>query len=291
MLIAVDAQMIQDADRFKMDLVRGLERTLQGKVKPKPLAPVITQCSIRHLYTLPLVPQPQKDALIAIARSLERRRCSHHTLDKPLSTLECLASVIDPKNSMTNKNRYVVASQEEEVRRHCRSVKGVPLVYVKRSVMVMEPMAESSVGVREGIERGKFRSGLRGKGHVVGSKRKRENSIDAEPGHVQDALGVDDGKGIDGEQGRKKKKLRGPKGPNPLSIKKSKKAKENQNQDGEQHDIAAVNTTVAETGGSEEKSPNIIEEDTLDKTQDPPKKRRRKRKHKIASLADVGGKE
>lgn len=34
MLIAVDAQMIQDVDRFKMDLVRGLERTLQGKVKP-----------------------------------------------------------------------------------------------------------------------------------------------------------------------------------------------------------------------------------------------------------------
>jgi U3 small nucleolar RNA-associated protein 23 len=30
----VDAQMIQDAERFKMDLVSGLERTLNGKVKP-----------------------------------------------------------------------------------------------------------------------------------------------------------------------------------------------------------------------------------------------------------------
>jgi U3 small nucleolar RNA-associated protein 23 len=30
----VDAQMIQDSDRFKMDLVGGLERTLHGKVKP-----------------------------------------------------------------------------------------------------------------------------------------------------------------------------------------------------------------------------------------------------------------
>lgn len=31
---AVDAQMIEDTERFKMDLVGGLERTLSGKVKP-----------------------------------------------------------------------------------------------------------------------------------------------------------------------------------------------------------------------------------------------------------------
>jgi hypothetical protein len=30
--------MIRDADRFKMDLVGGLERTLQGQVKPSPQA-------------------------------------------------------------------------------------------------------------------------------------------------------------------------------------------------------------------------------------------------------------
>lgn len=33
-LFVVDAQMIQDTERFKMDLVGGLERTLHGKVKP-----------------------------------------------------------------------------------------------------------------------------------------------------------------------------------------------------------------------------------------------------------------
>jgi U3 small nucleolar RNA-associated protein 23 len=32
-MYTVDAQMIQDADRFKMDLIGGLERTLHGKVK------------------------------------------------------------------------------------------------------------------------------------------------------------------------------------------------------------------------------------------------------------------
>lgn len=32
--VLVDAGMLQDADRFKMDLVKGLERTAGGKVKP-----------------------------------------------------------------------------------------------------------------------------------------------------------------------------------------------------------------------------------------------------------------
>ncbi len=30
----MDAQIIQDAARFKMDLVGGLKRTLQGEIKP-----------------------------------------------------------------------------------------------------------------------------------------------------------------------------------------------------------------------------------------------------------------
>ena len=107
---------------------------------------------MRHLYLLKDVPQSTKDALILTAKSMERRRCNHHVLDEPLSTLECFNSVIDPKSSHTNKNRYVVASQDEDVRRYCRSVKGVPLVFVKRSVMVMEPMAACSINAREGMK-------------------------------------------------------------------------------------------------------------------------------------------
>ena len=33
-VVTVDSQIIQDAARYKMDLIGGLERTLQGKVKP-----------------------------------------------------------------------------------------------------------------------------------------------------------------------------------------------------------------------------------------------------------------
>jgi len=33
----VDAQMLQDTQRFKMDLIAGLERTLHGTIKPSTL--------------------------------------------------------------------------------------------------------------------------------------------------------------------------------------------------------------------------------------------------------------
>ena len=171
---------------------------------------------MRHLYLLKDVPQFQKDNLISTAKNMERRRCNHHTLDEPLSTLDCLKSVIDPKSSLTNKNRYVVASQDEEVRRFCRGLKGVPLVFVRRSVMIMEPMAESSVHVREGIEKSKFRSGLSGRRTAALGKRKREQ--DGIPDSDGEATVADPTESI-----VKQKKVRGPKGPNPLAVKKPKK--------------------------------------------------------------------
>lgn len=284
--------MIQDTARFKMDLLVGLERVLHGKIKPSrcsietswTLTPdfcvrvfvVITQCCIRHLYTLS-VPQSEKDPLILLAKSMERRRCNHHELDDPLSTLECLSSVIDPKKSATNKNRYVVASQETEVRRFCRGVRGVPLVYVKRSVMVLEPMAESTIGVKEGIEREKFRTGLRAR---LG-KRKRDDddgkgSEDEGREQIDDA--TEGGGGAEG-QGAKRKKTRGPKGPNPLSVRKSKKEKDL----AAERDTESTNVRVKEPNDHAEKTVGIIERHP-DDTQVPSGKRRRKRKHKEGKL-------
>ena len=235
--------MMQDVERFKMDPVSSLERTLHGKIKPSESSGsvivhfisadshrdiVITQCSMRHLYTLDAsgsdVTPSTKANIIELAKTYERRRCNHHTLAEPLSTLACYKDVIDPKASNTNKNRYVVASQEEEVRKWCRAVRGVPMVYVKRSVMVMEPMAEGSVGVREGVERSKLRGGLlrRGRnGTVLGSKRQRD-PIDDDHGRQGD----EDGEMRVDEAKLEKRRVKGPRGPNPLSVKKPKKEKQ-----------------------------------------------------------------
>jgi U3 small nucleolar RNA-associated protein 23 len=154
---------------------------------------------MRHLYA-----NKDEQDQIATAKTFERRRCGHHTLDTPLSTLECLRSVVDPNDNRTNKHRYVVASQDAEVRAHMRRVAGVPLIFIKRSVVILEPMAEETGRARVQEERSRFRVGLRETG-VKAGKRKRE-----------------DGEG-GGEGEERKKKVKGPKGPNPLSALKPKR--------------------------------------------------------------------
>jgi U3 small nucleolar RNA-associated protein 23 len=208
--VMLSSTIIRDAARFKMQLGHMLSSTLHGEIKP-----MITQCCIRHLYKA--VPEPgqerDKEAWIEVAKQAERRRCGHHELEEPLSELECITSVLDPKGSGTNKHRYVVATQEREVRAKMREVAGVPLVYINRSVMVMEPMAERSAEVREAEEKGKVRAGLksrRGAEVVSGEKRKAEG---------------EEGEDTAAAAAPKRKKPKGPSGPNPLSVKKPKKEK------------------------------------------------------------------
>ena len=250
------------------------------------LGTVITQCSIRQLYTLSEIPAPQKEAFITLAKTMERRRCNHHTLENPLSTLECLSSVIDPKNSGVNRAHVVVASQEEEVRRWCRGIRGVPLVYVKRSVMIMEPMAESSVNVREGIEQGKFRTGLRGRVSGMGAKRKREDEGSGAEGREAKVAGDEEEAE---ERPTKKKKVRGPKGPNPLSMKKPKKEKVDDNDLREQNNASLKSKPISSNDrhATQESDTNIIE-GPLDEAQNPPAKRKRKRKQRTDKAKDFG---
>ncbi|CZR34686.1 uncharacterized protein FPRO_01190 [Fusarium proliferatum ET1] len=206
--VLVDAEMVRDSSRFKMDLEPALSRTVHGKVKP-----MITQCEIRKLYAARN--EPGVHEAIDLAKTLERRRCGHHPDDypEPLSTQECLRSVVDPKDTLQNKHRYVVASQDQEVRRMLRGIKGVPLIYIKRSVMILEPMADESVQVRAKEERSKFRAEIK---NQLG-KRKREDADDDKADKKTD----NDSE----EQKQKKKKGHGPKGPNPLAVQKPKKAK------------------------------------------------------------------
>ena len=240
---------------------------------------------MRHLYLLKDVPQPTKEALILTAKSMERRRCNHHVLDEPLPTLECFSSVIDPKNSHTNRNRYVIASQNEDVRRYCRGIKGVPLVFVRRSVMVMEPMAAGSINAREGMEREKFRSGLKTRGTgLVGKRKRNEDDGDAIARHRQEAKSANE----DDERAGKKKKVKGPKGPNPLSVKKPKKTTvgdQRRETKREGRSDEALGYPDAGEARVETRVPTMdIVDGSFDETQNHEAKRKRKRKHKSQQL-------
>lgn len=126
--VLVDADIVRDAQRFAIDLPQYLSNTLHGDVKI-----LITQCSMRHLYAQNR--EPGMDRVIETAKTFERRRCGHHpeSHPEPCSTAECLGGVVGP----TNKHRYVVASQDGEVRARFRGIAGVPLVYISRSVMIV----------------------------------------------------------------------------------------------------------------------------------------------------------
>jgi U3 small nucleolar RNA-associated protein 23 len=226
------------------------------------LETVITQCSMRHLYAA--AKEPGVSFLIDKAKTYERRRCDHRPEDypEPLSTKDCLASVVDPKGSKTNKHRYVVASQELEVRKFMRGILGVPLVYINRSVMIMEPMAGATAENREKEERGKFGAGLkRGSGSL---KRKREGDEEKEDAETKEDM-----------PRKKKKTVKGPKGPNPLAVKKSKKKPE-------EATAASIKVEFKKELGTE--APNAGQP----AGSEPSVKRKRKRKLKSSDSGEAG---
>ena len=82
----------------------------------------------------------------------------------------------------------------------------------------MEPMAESSLGVQASLENEKMRTGIRKfKADVHNTKRKRDDDA-GESSNMEMGLAEKAGDA----SVAKKRKVRGPKGPNPLSVKKSK---------------------------------------------------------------------
>ncbi|KAI2477111.1 rRNA-processing protein UTP23 [Pyrenophora tritici-repentis] len=262
--VLLDSQILQDAYNFKIDLLARLQKMLGGQVKP-----MITTCDMRHLYNA----KPKNETLILQAKEYERRRCNHQDLEEPLSSLECLSSVVDPKDNGTNKHRYVIASNDSSVRAKMRQVAGVPVIYISRSVVLMEPMANVTEQFREREEKSKFKMGLKGQRNPGNSdappKRKR-----ADEG--QDAEGNQSiADQATGEARPKAKKRKGPKGPNPLSVKKPKKDKTSAPK-------KARPSASESTGGDDHRG---------DREDSAPKKRRRKHKSKAEGGDDAPGEE
>lgn len=240
---------------------------IRGSQSEELIGSVITQCEIRKLYARK--DEPGVGEAIEAAKSCERRRCGHHPDEypEPQSTMDCLLSVVDPKDQGENKHRYVVASQSQEVRRMLRGVRGVPLIYIRRSVMILEPMSDESAQTRAREEKSKFRAEIK----AALGKRKREENKDAHQGAGGDSRPAqaksDHGDTVGDANvaaGPKSKKRRGPKGPNPLSVKKAKKKKP-------------------------EDAPLITPMPSAEAPAEAPSKSKRRRKNKSATEAADGG--
>ncbi|OCB88574.1 PIN domain-like protein [Sanghuangporus baumii] len=112
------------------------------------------------------------------------------------------------KPSQTNKHRYVLSAQSSSIRQYARQVPGVPLVHIKRSVIVLEPASEATERVKSMMEIGRMKPSEAESSNIASTLEKSyATNTDASP----------------------IKKKQGPKAPNPLSVKK-KKPKENNRQ-------------------------------------------------------------
>lgn len=227
--VLVDSNFLRAVHTFKMELIPALERTLQGKVKP-----LLTKCSLAAIMaSQPINPKtnnPYRPTHLPPPTILPLRHCSHNEDSTPIDEVECLLSLLSPsKEVKRNKEHYTLATADppapakadsgdgkkrkrgadegrdalrraQKLRIGARSIPGVPIVYVKRSVMILEPMSTPSEEVRDGVENRKFRVGLNDEA-VLGKRKRTE----------------------DGEEKKKKRGPKKPKGPNPLSVKKPKK--------------------------------------------------------------------
>ncbi|KAF5377531.1 hypothetical protein D9615_005249 [Tricholomella constricta] len=181
-------QILIDAEMCKTATDHKIELVKQlGTVLQGEVKPMITQCCIHELYLQGKSQQPAVD----LAKTFERRKCNHR---EAIPGDDCLANVVGP----TNKHRYVIATQSQPLRVKLRNVPAVPIVHVNRTVMVLEPPSDLTVETKQAVE---------------------EKALHPS---ASDMTLV--GPSTSTEPPRKKKK--GPKGPNPLSVKKKKQPNE-----------------------------------------------------------------
>ena len=157
------------------------------------------------------------------------RHCKHNPDEAPLSQAECLLDLVagQPRGNEQPKNKqhFVLATADPsdkerkgkgyvDLREQVRQVPGVPIVYVKRSVMVLEELSSASERVKRGVERERLREGL-----VLGTRKRKsmENEEEDEDGDADQ----ENGGGVEAVKNLKVGKKR-EKGPNPLSVRKKK---------------------------------------------------------------------
>ncbi|KIM51095.1 hypothetical protein SCLCIDRAFT_144025 [Scleroderma citrinum Foug A] len=120
---------------------------------------------------------------VDLAKTFERRKCNHK---EAIPGDECLASVV----GNTNQHRYVIATLSQPLRAQLRLIPAVPIVHINRAVMILEPPSNETLRVKHQSEQ-----------QALGAAPSELAKIPSQPTNPP----------------RRKK---GPKGPNPLSVKK-----------------------------------------------------------------------
>ncbi|CAL8112858.1 unnamed protein product [Orchesella dallaii] len=155
---------------------------------------------------------------VQVLKELQIHKCQHS--DSPVQASECLKSVIKlnvPIKSFVKKassasdadDRFIIATQDANLRADFREMVGVPLIYLHGNAPTMEKPSDTSVQWAERMDRKKLEVSSYQKEILQHMKNEAlPNSNEAE------------------KKGTRKRKRAGP---NPLSCKRSKKQKSSTN--------------------------------------------------------------
>lgn len=140
---------------------------------------MITQCCIQALYD---AGEEAKEAVEA-AKGFERRKCNHFKARKQNECMLAMAGTLsfrvrllsvfirfstsstDSRSSRQlgeqNKNRYVFATQSLPLRESLRAVPGSPIIYIARSVMLLEAPSNQTLAKKRRVSfRDRFDVGI-----------------------------------------------------------------------------------------------------------------------------------
>lgn len=95
---------------------------------------VVTECTVQELRR-----KGEKASTAALAaKKFERKRCPHTA--NPIGSSDCLRQIIGE----VNKYNYCIATQNLELREKLRQVPGVPLLYIKAHMVILEQMSAAT---------------------------------------------------------------------------------------------------------------------------------------------------
>nr|CAB3267578.1 rRNA-processing protein UTP23 homolog [Phallusia mammillata] len=132
----------------------------------------------------------------AIIQKFQTKPCSHD--DSPTSAVKCLKSLIGDKN----EHGYFIATQDANLTKLARSIPGIPVLYIYQMSIILDKPSKATSNFVKDLSSDKIRMPAEQKASLLAMKKEANIII---------------------PQKRKPVKRKGPKGPNPLSVKKKKK--------------------------------------------------------------------
>ncbi|TYZ66633.1 hypothetical protein PybrP1_002247 [[Pythium] brassicae (nom. inval.)] len=198
--VLLDGNFVAMCAQMKVALHERLPKFLQ--VKPHELQLFIPRAALAELELL----GDEMRAAFELAQSftvVEDVVGGEDSGDKPVDVTTAIRRLIGDRN----ERKFLVATQEVELRKELRALPGVPLFYLNRSVLVFEDISRATLAIVRQEEKAKLAK------------------LDTNEKRKLDLVTADDSDDADAEQEKRRLKKARAKAPNPLSVKKPLKKK------------------------------------------------------------------